>query len=465
LWVFAVVFALLAPAKTLASDHADPAWLPNNEQEANLTGLFFFPDPDHPDRYIIILDTRPTLTAPPPYHFSPYAFSISIDTHSEVKFPADKPQLPPPGASVDVQAPKPAPALPAPTAEAQAQNAPASGQAPPAQKPAPPADAQTQMLEGDFARYGGTVVDPGGIKPDIKFTIRLEDDATLRQEKFSFTGLKAGTLYKVFNDATLPDLKANPDKYKDLIWVYTGVRDDPFIFPKFFNVNVVTMTISVPKSAFPGIVPGQHYDWLLWASSSWAKNGKKIDHVGRSNRTQLGRFDVLNTEEPNNHVKVLQKVTASRVKVQDFLKQVLRPVSNLNQLSGFLLRSYDYAPDVMIFSTRFDAKFPNGRQLRDDVAAITCANGDCPLEENSYIDSKAYPRATVNDKEFLKDFPYLAEPWPFRPQPFTGSPWNWFVTNLLPPIILIAVLLLLLAAVWRRVCARLKAATAQDPET
>jgi hypothetical protein len=53
--------------------------------------------------------------------------------------------------------------------------------------------------------------------------------------------------------------------------------------------------------------------------------------------------------------------------------------------------------------------------LTDDVALLTCEQGDCPLIENSFIDSKEWPRATVNDKPFLTEFPYLAEPWPSTP--------------------------------------------------
>ena len=432
LFFMAISLALLTTTGARASDHADPAWLSNTKQEANLTGLFFFPVGD---RYVAILNTRPTLTAPPPYNLKPYTFTIDIDTHSAVQFPPPAPPPPP--------APLPMPAPPAGVA--------------PAPTPAP-VSAAAQALNGDFARYGGRVVNPAGIGPDVSFTFALENDATLRPEKLTIVGLDPQVPVQVFNDSNLYNLRTNPDVYKNSIWVYTGVRDDPFIFPKFFNANIVTMIVSVPKSAFRTT----SQDWLLWGVSKRARNGEKIDHVGRSNRTQLGRFDILNTAEPNRHVKILRDATAARVKVQDFLKEVLRPVSNLNQLSGFLLRSYDYAPDVMIFSTRYPAHFPNGRQLEDDVARITCDNGDCPLQENSYIDSKAYPRATKNDKPFLTDFPYLAERWAWRPQPFTGSPWHWFIAHLFWPLVLIVTLFLAFRVWRRRTCARLKAATAKQ---
>lgn len=426
LFYIAISIALLA-TNARASDHADPAWLSNNRQEANLTGLFFFPVGD---RYVAILNTRPTLTAPPPYNLKPYTFTIDIDTHSAVRFP-----------------PSPPPLLTPPLA---------AGAASPTATAPVRASAEAQMLNGDFARYGGTVVNPAGIGPDVSFTFALENDATLRPEKLNIVGLDPQVAVQVFNDSNLFNLRTNPDAYKNSIWIYTGVRDDPFIFPKFFNANIVTMIVSVPKSAFRTT----SQDWLLWGVSKRARNGEKIDHVGRSNRTQLGRFDILNTAEPNRHVKMLRDATAARVKVQDFLKEVLRPASNLNQLSGFLLRNYDYAPDVMIFSTRYPAHFPNGRQLEDDVARITCDNGDCPLQENSYIDSKAYPRTTKNDKPFLTDFPYLAERWAYRPQPFTGSPWHWFSAHLLWPLVLIVTLFLAFRVWRRRTCARLRTAAA-----
>jgi hypothetical protein len=445
----ATVLALMAAGPASASDHADPAWLSNGQQEANLTGLFFFPKGD---RYVAILDTRATLTAAPPYNLKPYAFTINIDTHSDVVFPAPDAATAGTVCAADTQA---APGEAVAPAQPYGTPAPNAGPA----RPRRPAGAELQKLDGDCARYGGTVVHPEGIRPDVSFGFALEPDATLLPQNLHITGLRPGVRAFIFNDASLSQLQAAPARYADAVLVYTGVRDDPFIFPKFFNANVITMVVSVPKSAFPTTSP----NWLLWASSNWAKSGKQIDHVGRSNRTQLGRFDVLNTQPPNRHVRILRDVTAARIKVQDFLKEVLRPVSNLNQLSGFLLRNYDYAPDVMIYSSLHPARFPNGRQLEDDVAKITCENGDCPLQENSYIDSAAYPRAVKNDKAFLTDFPYLAAPWPDRPQPFTGSPWHWFRTHLLWPLVLIVIAVIAFRWWRRRTCARLRAAMSAQP--
>jgi hypothetical protein len=86
----------------------------------------------------------------------------------------------------------------------------------------------------------------------------------------------------------------------------------------------------------------------------------------------------------------------------------------------FNLRAYDFQPDVMIYSRRpeYRVEFPNGRQLEDDVAYLTCMQGDCQLDELSFAvkDPKKHAdtngRPTKNDRPFSDSFPYLAEPWP-----------------------------------------------------
>lgn len=92
----------------------------------------------------------------------------------------------------------------------------------------------------------------------------------------------------------------------------------------------------------------------------------------------------------------------------------------------------------MIYTDRFPVGYPNGRVLTDDVVAQTCATGDCLLQEISYIEG-GYPRATENDKRFLDDWPYLADPWPERPD--AGLP-----TESILPYIIGAVLLLVLVS-------------------
>ena len=233
------------------------------------------------------------------------------------------------------------------------------------------------------ARYGGSIAKPEGIKEDVTIKIRLKNDATLNSVKYE--GLQNTGGIKLF----------------------TGVRDDPFIFPRFFKRNTIAMVLSIPFSSFPN---KDQKDWLLWGTSTRIKDGVQIDHVGRSNRSQQGRFDFLNTLHPSQHVAAIKEHNQIRARIEKSMMEYLPPLVNAFQ-PLFKIRPYDYFPDVMIYTKQYSIGFPNGRKLTDDVALLTCDQGDCPLVESSYIDSPQWPRATVNDKPFLKEFPYLAEKW------------------------------------------------------
>ncbi|HEY2092156.1 MAG TPA: hypothetical protein VGJ81_09715 [Thermoanaerobaculia bacterium] len=345
-----VVLSLFAVPAAFGSDHADP--LVVEEPEANITDLFFFP---HGDNYVLIFNVRRATLKGKPFPITPYAYAINIDLHSQVTF--DNP--------------------------------------------------------GDKARYGGTIVNPGGIKPDVVFSIALNNDLTL--SKKDVTGLQ----------------------HPELIHWYSGLRDDPFIFPRFFGKNAISIVAEMPKSCFPA---GQQ-DFLLWGVST--ENGKQLDHDGRSSRTQQNRFNALNFLPPNEHVAEMMKEMTKQTKLQQELLhyKLTVPLANVTQLLVFL-RKYDLAPDVMIYSNRFPCVFPNGRMLTDDVAAITCSTGDCILQELSFIEG-GFPRATANDKPFLDTFPYEADPWPEKPEaPGPVSFWHigfW---------ILIVVLLLVFLWTW-----------------
>jgi hypothetical protein len=268
------------------------------------------------------------------------------------------------------------------------------------------------------ARYGGTVVSPEGIKEDAVIAFHLNPDTSVKS--VTYTGLK----------------------HTDDIRVFTGVRDDPFIFPRFFKKNVISMVLSLPMDAFPD---GQQ-DFILWGTAF--KGDKQIDIVGRSNRTQQARFDFMNTLPPSQHVSELMRVNETRNKAYTWLNKYrqTQPLAGAIQLL-FLARKYDFVPDVMIYSTRFPVGFPNGRQLTDDVAAETCATGDCVLQEVSYIEG-GWPRAVVNDKPFLDDFPYLAEPFPDSPQ--APNPPSILTSPLVDLVLLIVVLWLLspIVLIW-----------------
>jgi hypothetical protein len=138
--------------------------------------------------------------------------------------------------------------------------------------------------------------------------------------------------------------------------------------------------------------------------------------VGRSLRTQNPRFDLLNTYPPKDHVKVLKAENENPSLMRDLFVK-------FGFDSFFAYRPWDFTPDVMIYSNRFNVGYPNGRRLDDDVATLLARYGDTLLYELSYTSLK-FPRATTIDKPFLADFPYLAEPWPdsaVKPGPALSS--------------------------------------------
>jgi hypothetical protein len=279
----------------------------------------------------------------------------------------------------------------------------------------------------DRARYGGTVTAPDKLHADASITIRLNNDVTLRD--ITFKGLK------------------DTDKIRQ----YFDVRDDPFIFPRFFEKNVISMVMSIPLTAFPA---GQR-DFILWGTTS--KDGTLIDHVGRSIRTQLPRFGFLNTVAPRDQVQAIMKEKAFWDGVFNFLKDKKEwwsgAIADILQFT-VQLRKYDLQPDVMIYSSRFQPGYPNGRQLADDVVARACDVGDCLLQELASIEG-TFPRATVNDKPFLAEWPYIGEPWPAQaeaPGP-TASILPYVIALLLAIVIgswaLVEVLRWLVRRLWQ----------------
>lgn len=267
------------------------------------------------------------------------------------------------------------------------------------------------------ARYGGKVEKPGRIEAEVRLAVRLDDEVDIASQDFE--GLR--------------------DTDRE-IRKWAGVRDDPFIFPPFFRKNIVAVVLSIPDSAFP---PDQT-DWVMWATSSWAEDGEQIDHVGRANRTQLPRFDFLNTLHPSEHVQAIEDRHHKGRVVARFLMDYLMPVSGLYEYI-FEIRAYDVEPDVLIYTDRRDPGFPNGRRLQDDVVGLTCDQGDCILQELAYADGEQWPRKTTNDKAFLDDFPYLAPPWPERPQedPGGGIGGAWILT-----LVLVGLLVVIGTLVW-----------------
>lgn len=267
----------------------------------------------------------------------------------------------------------------------------------------------------DRFRYGGTVVDPEGIDAEVTLAFRLNDDASLREQ--SFEGLRSTS-----------DIQ-----------LYTGVRDDPFILPRFFGTNVIAMVVSIPRTAFPA----NQRDWLLWGTTTEVDGGDQIDHVGRTNRTQASRFDFLNTLPPSEHLAAIHEVHDQWERRENFVRDwpvIGAPVGSLIK-AIFAIRHYDFVPDVMIYTSRYPAGYPNGRLLTDDVVLLSCQAGDCLLFESAFSDTEEWPRQTVNDKPLLAGFPYLAEPWPSKaPPPGQGFRWGLWITLLLVLLILIVIM-------------------------
>jgi hypothetical protein len=166
------------------------------------------------------------------------------------------------------------------------------------------------------------------------------------------------------------------------------------------------MAVHIPYDTFPG-----SNSFIMWATAH--RNGSQIDHVGRSQRTQLPRFDFLNTLPPREHVSAIRKMREDPTLRQDILRIVFP--------TEFNFRAFDDQPDVMIFTKNRVAGYPNGRRLEDDIAKLACEQGDCQLYELSFAKprspaSEKYSkyeggRPTANDRPFLDVWPYLAEPW------------------------------------------------------
>jgi hypothetical protein len=341
----AMVAAMVMTAPLQASDHADPIDLLGNKPlEGGITDLFFFPNGDH---VVVILCVRRGLTQINSLQLLPYTYRIHMDLHSTINR----------------------------------------------------ADDQSNK------RYGGRVDDPAGISPDRTIEFRLMNDATLNGDP-SFTGFSGRPVIKKW---TAP-LKDSPEMplVPNAINVWTGVADDPFIFPVFFGTNVVAMVMTIPLNMFPA----EQRDWVLWATST--KGNKQVDHVGRSLRTQNPRFELLNTLPPSQHAAATLAEHNNRSLMRDIFLRI-------GFQQTFAYRTWDHVPDVMLYTKREPVGFPNGRKLTDDVAEELARYGDTLLKEISYI-AGGWPRKTTNDKDFLvatlpdgttvPKFPYLAAPWP-----------------------------------------------------
>jgi len=359
--VTAVTLLLIVPLR--ASDHADPIDIFNRKPlEGGITDLFVFPDSDG-KQLVVLLCVRRALTQTGSLRLEPYTYSIYMDLDSHV----------------------------------------------------------SHSHEQQRFRYGGTVDKPEAIDADVTMTFRLKNDATVSTHPT--IGGRAFNVpaerIKVWPGRVGQEPRIDPT----LVNVWTGIADDPFIFPVFFKTNVVAMVVSLPMSLFRE----DQQDWIVWADSH--RDGKRVDHVGRSLRTQNPRFELLNTLHPREHVAAIKEEHEHPSLMRDIFVRI-----GINSI--FAYRTWDQVPDVMLFTRRKgisfsddeppsdgNARFPNGRRLEDDVAERLARYGDPLLKEISYI-AGGWPRATKNDNGELQPtgkstaprtvFPYLADPWPDR---------------------------------------------------
>jgi len=175
----------------------------------------------------------------------------------------------------------------------------------------------------DLAAYGGTILDPEKIEPDIVFEITVD---ALGQAHLSTRGLSRHGQWP--------------------IQFFAGLRDDPFIRGPRIGRNVPALVVELPARAVVGNRPRPV---LIWANSRVDDiMGPFQEHAGRSLRSQFVENDPLNLRTPAEHAAMLGVV-----------------------------------PDVVILDTSVPVAFPNGRELTDDVVDLVgdarVLNTDAPF--------------------------------------------------------------------------------------
>lgn len=202
--------------------------------------------------------------------------------------------------------------------------------------------------------FGGTVKWPARISEDITFTITSQ----------------SGIPYlEVEGLPKLPPVsqKCAPSKAKG-IQCFAGLRDDPFIRNPRTGKNVAAIVLEFPLIF---VTPYQS-TLLIWATSEIQESGKR-EHAGRALRSQF--MPKINTLHPSQHLSQLKEV-----------------------------------PDVMICNTSKPSKFPNCRELKDDVVQyLVCNEFISPSMLEGFIFPKECTVERRNDKDFRDDFPFLAK--------------------------------------------------------
>ncbi len=290
-WMSVLLVVLAASARPAhAADHADtPLLISTGNHHARLADFFAFVRDEH---LVLALTADPTV--PPEaqeYEFPPgLRFRFFVDNHSEVRF----------------------------------------------QEPA------------DLARFGGTIVYPDAIAPDVELQVKFHRNGRLQ----------------------LGSEQLHPEALRQ-VRVFAGLRDDPFIRAPRAGRNVAAIVLEAPLDLFLAREP----TLVLWATAMLPElRGSQQELAGRALRSQFPENDLLNTLPPHEHTRLL-----------------------------------GVAPDVVVLDTRFPSRFPNGRALGDDVVDLVCLSpeAECRVFDQPGEGSQG---PTVNDVPFLDAFPYLAPP-------------------------------------------------------
>lgn len=189
-----------------------------------------------------------------------------------------------------------------------------------------------------LAVYGGTVRRPEKIRENVIFDV-------------TFTGGVAHL-----------ETSGLSGKARRSVRVFAGLRDDPFIRGPRIGRNIAAVVIDLPLHA---IVHGRGRPLLVWAGSSVPEvDGPIADLGGRALRSQFPENQALNDLHPSEHQRQL-----------------------------------GMPPDVIILDPTRPIKFPNGRELADDVV---------DLVSDARALSTDAPFPSQNDVPFLSEFPFLA---------------------------------------------------------
>lgn len=205
-------------------------------------------------------------------------------------------------------------------------------------------DNHSQVSADDPLGMGGTILEPNKIRQDITFRIRFSEDGSPQVQIFLHGSHKIPV---------------------EVVNLFAGLRDDPFIRGPRIGRNVASIVLEVPLAA----VTTLQNTVLIWATSRVNGFDRPYqDLVGRALRSMMPENDEMNLLHPRR-----QEVHMG------------------------------VPPDVMIYNTALPAAFPNGRALTDDVVDLV---GDPRVLANDA------PFPPANDVPFLSGFPYLAPPHP-----------------------------------------------------